>query len=195
MKNWPPIPFFVSFLALVAVGVLTTLELTCPICDGTGTLKAAQGLTVKEVTVKLVGEKPIYTFGECGTPVHRIKFTYSVDLNLTNDSNELAHGTVTVQFSRLPPGSKTYMQNAEGEMVEVEYMPPSVPAYVSVPAGSTRNIVRALSFIDDPLLPGEARPQGTVLAGVDMIDPTCGGTGILSFVDWIGAKLRPPSFE
>lgn len=195
MKNWPPVPFLLSAVALVAVGALTPLTLPCPLDDGTGWLTAAPGLTVQNSVVKLVSEKPVFTFGECGTPVHRTKFTYSVSINLTNSSVEPVKGMVKVIFSRYAEGSKRYVQNAEGEMVEEEYAPPTVPAYVSVPAGTTKEVHLTLTYIDDPLAPGDPVPEAKITAGEGMIDPTCGGTGTLSFARWIEAKLRPPSFE
>lgn len=183
------------FIACVGVGVLATLDLTCPICEGTGTLLAAQGLTLKGTSITLVSETPVYTFGECGTPVKRSKFTYSVNMSLANGNNGAARGTVKVIFSRHPPGFEVFVIDPEGIQVVQEYMPPTVPAYVSVPAGTTRTIATSLTYIDDPLLPGDPAPRPAIEAGVDMTDPTCGGIGILSFVDWIGAKLKPPSFE
>lgn len=195
MKNWPPIPFFVSSMALIVVGILSTLNLTCPVCAGSGYLEAAQGLTVKNTSLSLVKETPVYTFGECGTPVVRSKYTYAVNMTVTNNSSVESRGTITVSFSRHAAGSKTFIQDPEGNMVEVEYMPPTVPAFMDVPAGTTKDIKFDLTYIDDPLAPEEATPQASVSAGEDMTDPTCGGTGVLSFVNWIGAKLKPPSFQ
>ncbi len=195
MKNFPPIPFLVTSVALVAVGVLTPLNLKCPVCDGTGYLKAAQNLTVKDTSIQLIKETPVYTFGECGMPVKRIKFTYSVNMTVVNTGNAESKGTVKISFSRHPPGFKTYIQDGEGNMVEVEYQPPTVPAFLDVPAGQTKNIQMSLTYVDDPPVPGDPAPQASVSAGEDVTDPTCAGTGILSFPFWIGAKLKPPTVQ
>ena len=195
MKNFPPIPFFISSIALIAVCMLTPLNLTCPICDGTGSLKAAQDLIVKDTSVQLISQAPVYTFGECGTQVMRSKFTYSVNMTVTNNGSVASKGTVTVSFSRHPVGYEVFVQDAEGNMVVQEYMPPTVPAFVDVAAGATKTIHLDLTYIDDMLAPGDPPPQASITAGADLIDPTCGGTGRLTFVNWIGAKLKPPSFQ
>mgnify|MGYP003392549828 CR=1 FL=1 len=196
MKNLPPIRFIILSIAFVIVGVLPAFEFACPIDGGTGLLKAAQGLKVESVTPKLISEKEIFTFGACGMPIKRSKFTYAVDMLLTNESIETSKGTVTVAFHRFATGQQVMVQNAEGEMVYEDYRPPTVPAYVSVPAGTTKHIERVLSFIDEPLAPGEEPHKPGVEAGVDMRDPTCGGTGKLRFIEWLNAIVKgPPSFE
>ena len=196
MKNLPPIRFTILSIAFVIVGVLPAVEFACPIDGGTGLLKSAQGLKVESVETRLISEKVIFTFGECGAPVKRSKFTYAVDMLLTNTSTEPSRGTVTVVFHRYATGRQIMVQNAEGEMVYQDYRPPTVPAYVAVPAGTTKHIERVLSFIDEPLTPGEDPHKPGVEAGTDMQDPTCGGTGILHFIEWLKAIIKgPPSFE
>lgn len=196
MKNLPPIRFIILSIAFVVVGVLPAAEFTCPIDGGSGLLKAAQGLKVESVALRLISEKDVFTFGECGAPVKRSKFTYAVDMLLTNTSTEPSRGTVTVVFNRFAEGQQVMMQNPEGEMVYVDYMPPTVPAYVSVPAGTTGNIVRVLSIIDEPLAINNDPHRPAVEAGVDLRDPTCGGTGKLHFIEWLNAIVKgPPSFE
>ena len=196
MKNLPPIRFIILSIVFVIVGVLPAFEFTCPIDGGTGLLKAAQSLKVESVEPRLISEKDVFTFGECGAPVKRSKFTYAVDMLLTNESTEPSRGTVTVVFNRFEIGQQVMEQNAEGEMVYVDYRPPTVPAYVAVPAGTTRNVERVLSFIDEPLTPGEEPHKPGVEAGTDMRDPTCGGTGKLHFIEWLKAIVKgPPSFE
>ena len=194
MKNLPPVPFFASALALIVIGVLTTLNLTCPVCGGTGYLKAAQGLTLSDSSIRLIKDAPVYTFGECGMPLRMEKFTYAVNMTFINTGNQESKGTVTVEFTRQGVGTQ-WVQDQEGNLVEQTYRPPTVPAYVDVPAGTTKNIQTELTFIDTPLLPDEAGPEAKVTSGEDLQDPTCGGGGVLTFVQWIGAKLKPPSFQ
>jgi len=196
MKTVPPLRFTILAAIFIIVGVLPLFELDCPIDGGTGVLKAAQGLKVGNVEPKLISQKDVYTFGECATPVKRSKFTYAVDMVLTNGDAETSKGTVTVVFHRYGAGQQVLVQNAEGEMVYEDYRPPTEPAYVSVPAGTTRNIARVLSFIDEPLKSGGELHRPAVEAGTDMRDPTCGGTGKLHFIDWLEAMIKgPPSFE
>lgn len=196
MKNLPPIRFMILSIAFVIVGVLPAAEFTCPIDGGTGILKAAQGLKVESVEARLISEKAIFTFGECGMPVKKSKFTYAVDMLLTNESIETSRGTVTVVFHRFATGQQVMVQDPEGAMVYQDYQPPTEPAYVTVPAGTTRNVERVLSFIDEPLTPGEEPHKPGVEAGTDMRDPTCGGTGKLRFIEWLKAIGKgPPSFE
>ncbi len=194
MKNLPPVRFAILSVAFVIVGVLPTLEFTCPIDGGTGILKAAQGLKVESVDAKLVSEKEVFTFGECGAALKKSKFTYAVDMLLANEGKEPSQGTVSVVFSRI--GQQTMVMNAEGEMVYEDFRPPTFPAYVAVPAGTTKNIERVLSFIGNPLLPEDKPYHPTIEAGTDMQDPTCGGTGKLHFIEWLKAiVIGPPSFE
>lgn len=196
MKTAPPLRFTILSVVFIIVGVLPLFELDCPIDGGTGVLEAAQGLKVGSVEPKLISEKDVFTFGECATPVKRSKFTYAVDMSLTNEGIEASKGTVTVVFHRFATDRQVMVQNAEGEMVYEDYRPPTEPAYVSVPAGTTRNVVSVLSFIDEPLTPGEEPHKPGVEAGTDMQDPTCGGTGRLHFIDWLQAMIKgPPSFE
>lgn len=195
MKKFPPVPFLVSSIALIVAGVLTTLQPTCPICGGSGILKAAQGLVVNDTSIQLLNQVPVYTFGACGLPLKKAKFTYAVDMTLTNNSSAETKGTVKVVFSQHPPGFQTYVMDLEGNLQTVDYAPPTVPAYVDVPAGQTKVIHVNLTYIDDPLVAGEAGAQVSITPGEDLTDPTCGGTGKLSFAKWIGAKLQPPSFK
>lgn len=196
MKTWPPLRFILFSIAFAVVGVLPTFELTCPIDGGTGILKAAQGLKVESVEAKPVREKEVFAFGECGVARKRSKFTYAVDMLLTNNSSEPSQGTVSVVFNRHAIGEQIMVQNEEGEMVFEEYRPPSLPAFVAVPAETTRKIERVVTFVDDPFQPGEAPYRVAVEAGEDLRDPTCGGTGKLSFVNWLRAIIAgPPSFE
>ncbi|MDO8716227.1 MAG: hypothetical protein Q7J73_05405 [Dehalococcoidales bacterium] len=196
MKNLPPIRFTILSVAFVIVGVLPAFEFACPIDGGTGLLKAAQGLKVESVETRLISEKDVFTFGECGSPMRMSRFTNAVDMLLTNTSTEPSRGTISVIFSRHPIGEQIMVQNAEGEMVYEEFRPPTFPAYVAVPAGTTKNIERVLSFIDNPLLPEDKPYHVTVEAGTDMRDPTCGGTGKLHFIEWLKAiVIGPPSFE
>ncbi len=196
MTTWPPVRFTILSIAFVVVGVLPAFEFDCPVDGGTGLLKAAQGLKVESVEPKLISEKEVFTFGECGTPVKRSKFTYAVDMSLTNGGTELSRGTVTVVFNRFAVGQQVMVQNPEGEMVYLEYRPPTVPAYVAVTAGNTKNIERVLSIIDEPLAIRKEPHRPTVEAGTDLRDPTCGGTGKLHFIEWLQAIVKgPPSFE
>ena len=195
MKNLPPIPFFVSSLALVVVGMLSTLNLACPICNGTGFLKAAQGLEVKDPKIKLLNEVPVFGFGDCGVPRRQTKFTYAVNMTLTNNSSSAAKGTLKVVFSSHPLGSQTFVLDLEGNLQPIDYVPPTVPAYVDVAAGQTKTMQVTLTYIDIPVVTGDPEPVVTISAGEDVKDPTCGGTGKLTFAKWIGAKLKPPSFN
>jgi hypothetical protein len=195
MKKFPPVPFFISSIALIVVAVLTTLYPTCPICGGSGVLKAAQGLVVKDTSIQLLDQVPVFTFGACGVPQQMAKFTYAVNMTLTNNSSSETKGTVKVVFSQHPPGFQTFVMDLEGNLQAVDYMPPSVPAYVDVPAGQTKVIHVNLTYTDNPLVAGEAGAQVSITPGEDLTDPTCGGTGKLSFAKWIAAKLQPPSFH
>lgn len=196
MKNLPPVRFTILSIAFVIVGVLPAFEFACPVDGGTGLLKSAQGLKVESVEPRLISEKDVFTFGECGAPVKRSKFTYAVDMLLTNEGMEPSRGTVTVVFNRFEIGQQVMEQNPEGEMVYVEYRPPTVAAYVAVPAGTTKHIERVLSLIDEPLAIRPEPHRPTVEAGIDLRDPTCGGTGKLHFIEWLNAIVKgPPSFE
>ncbi len=192
MKIWPPIPFVIFSFAFIVFGVLSTFELTCPVDGGTGILKAAHGLKIRSVDSKLISEKEVVAPGlVCASTRKRTIFTYAVNMSITNESNESNQGTVSVIFNRI--ANETLVQNFEGG-IQQGYQPITFRAYIAVlPAGTTRNIERVFSFIDDPLLPQEPPHEATVMAGQDIPDPTCSGTGKLSFVHWLQAKLKGPA--
>ena len=182
------------------MGMLSAFEFPCPRDGGTGILKAAQGLTVSSVELKLIGVKEVFRFGGgCGSTMLMFSYKYAVDMSLTNENTEPVRGTALVTFNREFSNQATFVVDEEGGIVGEHT--PQLYVYVAVPAETTINIERVLSFEDLPSPSQNVSSQtapphtATVEAGRDVQDPTCGGTGKLPFVQWIQAKLKEPSFE
>lgn len=196
MKNFPPVRFIVPSVALIVVAALTPMKFTCPICDGEGTLTAAQGLVLESSSLNLLKQEHIYTFGECYLPLKMTKYTYAVNMTLSNKSDQAAKGTVKVVFQRQGnTAGGNWVQDAEGNMQWVPYMPPTVPAYVDIPSQTTKEVRVTLSFIDKPPAEGEGALENEIKPGEDVQDPTCGGLGTLTFANWLKARVVPPSFD
>lgn len=196
MKAKPPVPFMLFSIAFVLVGMLTTLELPCPLSHGTGIIVAAQDLRAESVESELIGMKETFRFTACGKSVPSIKYTYAVDMLLTNESTEPSQGSVLISFNpRFGSGQHLVLEGGGGEdPILVEGPAPSslVPTYVDVPAGGTKNVAWVLSFIDDAYaIPSgvQADPHGvTVEEGHDTPDPTCSETGKVPFIKWLEVK-------
>ena len=193
MKTRPPFPFMLFSIAFVLVGVLTTLRLPCPLSHGTGILPAAQGLKVESAESKLVSMKDTYKFTACGTPIPTVKYTYLVNMVLTNEGTEPSQGSISVSFNPgFSVGYHVLIGEGEGEdvmVVEGNAPPTLADAYVNIPAGATRNIGREFTFIDQaygvpPGAHGDPH-QVTVEAGREIADPMCGPAGKLPFVKWL----------
>lgn len=180
MKNWPPVSFVLFSVTFILVGALTTVELACPIDNGTGVLKAALGLSVESVEAELVSVQDSFTFDECGDPVLLSDYTYAVDMLLTNETAELSQGIVSVKaFNDL---ELVYVDEL-GEPVELAS--PQFYVGVEIPAGATKNSEDVVSFTD---LPVEllTKPHRIVVEPTrDTTDPTCDGEGKLPFARWL----------
>jgi hypothetical protein len=162
MKIQAPVPFMLAAAIAVLVGGLTTIELLCPVCDGKGFLEGAPGLKVESVESELLGENQLTSL-DCGDITIRDKYKYEVNISLTNEGTEPSKGTMVVLFfpvfgqERLVLGALGVLEVLEQEtqIIETdladphdpkEEIPIVVPIYVSVPAGTTKNIKRVLSF-------------------------------------------------
>ncbi len=150
---------------VVLVGGLTTIELPCPVCDGKGFLEGAPGLKVESVESELLGENLLVS-ADCEDVVNlriRDKYEYEVNISLTNEGTEPSKGSIVVLFypvfgqQRLVLGALGRIEILEQEMQAIEtdkadphdpieVIPIVVPIYVSVPAETTKNIKRVLSF-------------------------------------------------
>lgn len=197
MKVQVPGSFVLFSIAFVLVGMVTTIELPCPLSHGTGIIAAAQDLRAESIKSELISMKKTFRFTACGTAVPSIKYTYAVDMLLTNESTEPRQGSVLISFNpRFGMGQHLVLEGGGGEdPILVEGPAPSVllPTYVDVPAGGTENVERVLSFIDDAYnIPSgvQADPHGvTVEEGNDIPDPTCSETGKVPFVKWLEVKI------
>ncbi len=150
---------------VVLVGGLTAIELPCPVCDGKGFLEGAPGLKVESVESELLGENLLVS-ADCEDVVNlsiRDQYEYEVNILLTNEGTEPSKGTMVVLFfpvfgqQRLVLGGLGRIEILEQEMQAIEtdkadphdpieVIPIVVPIYVSVPAETTKNIKRVLSF-------------------------------------------------
>lgn len=197
MKVWAPVPFVLLSIVFVLAGVATTVDLTCPLCHGSGILPAARGLKVESVESRLINQTDTFKFSACGNPVKAVKYIYAVDMVLTNESTELSEGSVSIVFNPgFSGGYHVLIGEGEGEdavVVEGDAPPTPLYSYVVVPAGVTKNIKLQMPFIDQEyhLPPGsQADPHSVIIeSGKDIPDATCGATGKLTFVKWLQVKV------
>ncbi len=162
MKIQAPVPSMLAAAIAVLVGGLTALELLCPVCDGKGFLEGASDLKVESVESALLGENQLTSL-DCGDITIRDKYKYEVNILLTNEGTEPSKGSIVVLFypvfgqQRLVLGALGRIEILEQEMQAIEtdkadphdpieVIPIVVPIYVSVPAETTKNIKRVLSF-------------------------------------------------
>ena len=180
MKNRPPGSFILFSIGVVLVGLLPAVELPCPICQGTGIIKAAQGFEVEGVEVEQIGVEDDFMFSECGLPTKIPKFTYAVDASLKNETTELIRGNVLVQFQI--SNTPIYFEG-----VPVEVAPPRIIVLVEIPAGTTKNIKAVAKSSDIPY-------GVTIEETTDIPCPVDGGTGKLPFVEWLKVNLYKEDF-
>ena len=186
MKGLPPVSFVLFIIIVVLAGALVNFQLSCPIDHGTGTLTAAQGLSIENVESKLVGVDDVLAAGEYASGLIRMSsYKYAVVISISNKSKEPSRGTLSVVFSRRS-GSQQIIGGG-GRSFPVVF-----PVYVDVPAGTTKSVQYVMSFIDQLYTPGsQDDPHWAVVeAGKDMPDPVCSGTGKLPFVKWLQTMER-----
>jgi hypothetical protein len=211
MKIQVPVPFMLTAAIVVLVGGLTTIELPSPMCDGKGFLEAAPDLKVESVESELLGESLLVS-ADCEDVVNlsiRDKFEYEVNISLTNEGTEPSKGAIVVLFfpvfgqQRLVLGGLGTIEILEQEMQAIETdladphdpieeIPIVVPIIVDVPAGTTKNIKRTLSFVrDTESLSGSLvesyRVEVSELYG-KIVCPT-GESGKVSFLEWLRQKI------
>lgn len=79
---------------LLLVTILTSVSLTCPICDGTGVIAGAQGIKVIDIEDQLLDFK-IY---DTGCAEIYSDFTYAVNISLINETSVTEAGALLVKF-------------------------------------------------------------------------------------------------
>lgn len=208
MKIQVPVPFMLTAAIVVLVGGLAAIELPCPVCDGKGFLEGAPGVKVESVESKLLGGNLLIS-ADCEDVVNlsiRDQYEYEVNILLTNEGTELSKGSIVVLFfpvfgqERLILGGLGTIEILEREMQAIEtdlpdphdpieVIPIVVPIYVSVPAGTTKNIKRILSFERETESLSGALVESYRVEVVELYEnivcPVSGASGRLPFFEWL----------
>lgn len=160
----------IFFITVLLVGGLTAIELPCPVCGGTGYLPTTQGLRVESVELELISTEVIYNF-LCGPEDDDFRFTYAVNMLLTNEGTEPTQGSVEVVF---------YEDEGASEIMLI------VPTEVTVAPETTKNIVRIISF-DRPAFEYDVESFWATVktGGQDILCSVSGARGKLPFVKWL----------
>jgi hypothetical protein len=176
----PPMPFLVVTIFAIGLAVASTLQLTCPVCHGAGTLKTAQGL---EAQIKeLVQTDRHVPAGCCDNPI--AEYTYVATVVVINPGNTAISGNLTLNFFNpgdLPPG--------EGEE-EVSFS----NLEVEVAAGATKTYEQTCFLRQyGPMLD---KPHRAAISSDTLMTETsaqcaeCDGRGKILFFRWLEGRAK-----
>ncbi len=180
----PPPLFLVVTILSVAVAVLTSVQLKCPTCLGSGIIQQAQGLTAEVASYRL--QTCAHEDGWCTSPT--VWFTYEVTISLKNDGITPISGHLVLSYYD-PKGDPT----AEAEKAIFEES-----IKVDVPACTTTSVVQLSHFEQEADCVPEAPLHRMVMnTGEEISEKTaelpciqCKGKGTLPFFEWsaVGTK-------
>jgi hypothetical protein len=131
-------------LGAVLLGAMTFVQLPCPACGGTGTVRGVQGLEITGVEADLIQHKELGM--NCGWDWER--YAYDIRVSVVNRSTALTYGVVMVNISN-PTESFSVKVELEDEETMVEFNGEpmkSYPIFVEVPPSSTKIIEESILY-------------------------------------------------
>ncbi len=201
---------------LLLVTLLTSISLTCPICQGTGVIAGAQGIKVLDIEDQLLYFK-IY---DTGCAEIYSDFTYTVNISLINETSVTEAGALLVKFyhpsavkGSVDLATATKIIAAEQEIGEqdvkvteevskggmvVTFTKPPVATkliFVEMPANTAKNLEETIQFKGF----GYEQIAGFGIEGVShnvsiappveaIICPYSHGTGKVTITEWLRIK-------
>ena len=177
--------YFVLGLALITG--MTLVQLPCPACGGTGTVKGVTSLEVAGVEAKVVDHVELGI--ECGWDYER--YTYDVKLSVTNKSSSPSYGVIMVTFH--DPGEAYSMpQEVDDESVTAQFTGETLeafPFFVEVGPNRTEVFEKEVQFSGITLqLFTAISHQVEAIAASEFPCPFHGATATVAFTEWL--RLR-----
>ncbi len=180
---------YIAFLTVIPLLVMTSIiQITCPVCSGTGHMNSTPGMENVELTNPQSKEIGI-TRDVCGA---YIVYIYDIILPLQNHNTYTVEGYVKLMLR----------EYREARVMDVLYLP------VRLLGETAMEITYRIGFTSGLAVEMQTKVEAEVMSG-DFLDETCNGTGKLPLNAWVLArglrdelremsftqnKLRPPFY-
>lgn len=181
---------YIAFFGITGIVLVTTfIKVSCPVCDGTGTVSSAVGMEnvfLFSLQTDLKYANPDFCMGYT-------LYEYDIDMTLTNNGVEKAVGWIKL----------TLKNTFKGNVLDTKYVPVEIAKEATVQSSFTTWFTTSYDVSQD------VRVDATVeFGGVE--DLTCSGTGSLPLNVWLMARaikssllsavrveqqFRPPPYE
>jgi hypothetical protein len=176
----PPVPFLMVSIIAAGIAIASSAQVTCPACQGAGTLKTAQGLDAQITDIKQTDRH--VPAGCCDNPI--AEYAYLVTVSVTNPGATTISGNLTINFYN--PGDSA-LQADEKEVgfstLEVE-----------VPAGATKTYKPTCFLMQFGAMlekPHRAAINSDALkAEMDIPCALCQGRGKIACFDWLEGRAK-----
>ncbi len=166
---------YLAFLTVVPIIAVTSLlQVTCPVCKGTGSL--ASDPEMENVELVSSQSREVYVTREiCG---QFIAYKYELSLDLQNHGDVDAEGWVKLILKNIPAST----------VMDIQYI------WVTIPAKSATQADYTVWFGTGVDVPGTTEVQAEVIDG-QVPDQVCGGTGKISLNTWLLAEAFKDNFS
>ncbi len=175
-------------LAVVLLGTITYIQITCPICDGKGLISGAGDLSVTDYEYKLVDH---YVVGlECGYDYER--YTYEFTMSVRNPTSSPHYGMIQVTFHDPATSSTRFIEQDDEEIMITEVGPVIATEAIFVEelaAGAEHTIEKNILFDSVTLEVFGSEIHDVVVSTEDaFLCPFHGETNKVSLTEWL--RLR-----
>jgi hypothetical protein len=176
----PPAPFLVVTILAVGLALASASQVTCPACDGAGTLKTARGLEAQ--ITNIVQTDRHVPAGCCDNPI--AEYTYIATIVVTNPGTSIVRGNLNINFYN--PGDNPPMDGEE----EVSFS----NLEVEVPAGTTKTYEQTCFLRQyGPMLEKSHRAainSDILKTEVDIPCVECSGRGTTALFEWLEGRTK-----
>ena len=133
-------------LAVILFGAVTYIQLTCPVCEGTGYITGVGNLEITEVKPELIEHKVVGL--ECGWDFETYK--YDITMLVKNNTGAPLYGLVKITFHD-PDSTRMRIIEQDDEEIEVTDLGVIIAAdtiFIDEMAPGTEGIIEATIVFD-----------------------------------------------